>query len=62
MNAVLSLVLQLLFLSQTLNNFLLGCFRDAATCQWGKVVVMALVGDGSNLRGWGGLMMWPCQR
>ena len=42
--------------------FLLGYFRDAARCQWGKVAVMVWAGDCSNLRGWGGLMLWSSQR
>ena len=59
MNVVVSLVLQLLFLSQTLKNFfLVGYFRDAATCQWGKIAVMVWARDGSNLRWWGGRMLW----
>ena len=30
--------------------FLLGYFRDAANCQWGKVAFMVWAGDGSNFR------------
>ena len=41
---------------------LLGYFRDAARCQWGKIAVMVWPGDGSNLGGWGGLMQWSSQR
>ena len=41
--------------------FLLGYFRGAATCQWGKVAVMVWDGDGINCRGWGGLMLWWSQ-
>ena len=37
--------------------YLLGYFRDAARCKWGKVAVMVWAGDGSNLGGWGGLML-----
>ena len=40
MDVVGILVFQMLFLSQTLNNFLLGYFRDAAPCQWRRVGVM----------------------
>ena len=61
MNVVVSLVLQLLFLSQTLKNFLLGYFGDAATCQWGTVAVIVWAGEGSNLRRWGELMLWSSQ-
>ena len=57
MSVVVSLVLQLLFPIQTLNNFLQEYFRDAAPSQWGRVAVMVWAGDGSNLRGWGGLML-----
>ena len=38
--------------------FLLRYFRDAAPCQWGRVAVIIWTGDGKNLRGWGGLMLW----
>ena len=62
MNVVVNLVLQELFLSQTLKNVFLGCSRNAARCEWGKVAVMVLVGGGSNFRGWGGLMLWSSQR
>ena len=41
MNVVANLVLQVLFLSQTPKNVLLGCSRNTARCKWGKVVVMA---------------------
>ena len=34
--------------------FLLGYLRDAARCKLGKVAVMVLAEDGSNLRRWGG--------
>ena len=57
MNVVVSLVLQSLLLSQTLKTFLLGCFEVAATCVLEKVVVIAWVGDSSNHRGSGGLML-----
>ena len=46
MNVVVSLVLHLQFLSQTLKTFLLGYFRDAATCQWRRVAVMVWAGEG----------------
>ena len=36
MNLVVSLVLELLFLSETLKNFFVGIFRNAAPCQWGR--------------------------
>ena len=42
--------------------FLLGYFRNAARCKCGKIVVMVWAGDGSNLREWGGLMLWSSQR
>ena len=42
--------------------FLLGYFRDAAECKWGKVAVMVWAGNGGNLREWGGLMLWSSQR
>ena len=51
MNIVVSLVFELLFLSQTPKNFLLGYFRDAAPCKWGRVVVMIWDGDGGDLGG-----------
>ena len=38
-----------------------GYFRNATTCKWGKVAVMVWAGDCSNLRGWGGLMLWSFQ-
>ena len=57
MIVVVNLVLQVPFLSQTLKNVLLRCSRDAAWCEWEKVVVMVWVGAGNNLRGWGGLML-----
>ena len=57
MSVVVSLVFQLLFLSQTLRN-VLEYFRHAVRCQWGKVAVMVWAGDGSDLRGSGGLMLW----
>ena len=58
MNVVVNLVLQVLFLSQTLKNVLLGCSRNAARCNWGNVAVMVWAGGGSNFRGWEGLMLW----
>ena len=36
---------------------LLGYFRDAARCKWGKVMVMLWARDGGNLGGWGRLMV-----
>ena len=36
MNVVVSLLLELLFLSQTLKNIFLGYCRDADPRQWGK--------------------------
>ena len=62
MNVVVNVVLQVLFLSQTLRNVLLGCSGNAARCKWGKVAVMVWAGRGSNFRGWGGLMLWSSQR
>ena len=53
----MNLLLQVLFLSQTLNNVLLGPSRNAVRCEWGKVAVMVWDGVGSNFRGWGGLML-----
>ena len=58
MNDVVTLVLELLFLSQTLKNFLFGYFRDAVPCQWGRLAVVVWVGDDSDLSGWGGLILW----
>ena len=58
MNIVVTLVLELLFLSQTIEDFLLGYFRDAAPCQWGRVAVVVWNGDGCNLSRWEGLMLW----
>ena len=57
MNVVVTLVLGLLFLSQTLKKFLFGYFRDAVPCQWERVAVVVWVGDGSDLSGWGGLIL-----
>ena len=62
MNIVVSLVLEFLLLSQTIADFLLGYFGDAAPCQWGRVAVVAWDGDGCNLSSWGGLMLWSFQR
>ena len=62
MNVVVNLVLQVLFLSETLKNVLLGRSRNAARCKWGKVAVMVWAGGSSNSRGWGGLMLWSSQR
>ena len=62
MNVVVNLALQVLFISQTLKNVLLGCSRNAARCEWGKVAVMMWAGGGSNFRGWAGLMLWSSQR
>ena len=61
-NVEVNLVLQVPFLSQALKNVLLGCSRNAARCEWGKVAVMVWAGGGSNFRGWGGLMLWSSQR
>ena len=58
MNVVVTLVLGLLFLTQTLKKFLFGYFRDAVPCQLGRVAVVVWVGDGSDLSGWGGLILW----
>ena len=58
MNAVVTLVLELLFLSQTLKKFLFGYFTDAVPCQWGRLAVVVWVGDDSDLSGWGGLILW----
>ena len=62
MNVVVNLVLQVLFISQTLKNVLLGCSKNAPRCKWGKVAVMVWAAGGSNFRGWGGLMLWSSQR
>lgn len=32
--------------------------RGAAPCHWGKVVVVMLGGDGCDVSGWDGLMLW----
>ena len=58
----MSLVLPLLFVSQTLKNVFVGIFRDAARCKWGKVAVIVWAEDGSSLGRWGGLMLWSSQR
>ena len=47
---VVSLVLQVVFLSQTLKTVLMGYSRNAARCKWGKLAVMVWAGGGSNLR------------
>ena len=49
-----SLALELLFLSQTLNNFLLGYFSDTALCQWERVTVVWWAEDGCDPSGWEG--------
>ena len=54
----MSLVLELLFLSQTPSNFFEGYIKDAAPCQWGRVAVFVRAGDGGNLRGQGELVLW----
>ena len=51
MNFVVSLILELLFLSQMLNNFLLGYSRYAAPCRWGRVGVVVWAADGCDLSG-----------
>ena len=33
-------------------------FQGCCSCQWGRVAVIIWTGDGKNLRGWGGLMLW----
>ena len=58
MNVVVSLVLELLFLSQTPSNFFEGYIKDAAPCLWGRVAVLVRAGDGGNLRGQGELVLW----
>ena len=52
-NFVVSLILELLFLSQMLNNFLLGYSRYAAPCRWGRVGVVVWAADGCDLSGLG---------
>ena len=52
---------QVLFLSQTLKNVLLGCSGNAARYKWTKVAVMVWAGGGNNFRGWRGLMLWSSQ-
>ena len=42
--------------------YLLGYFRDAARCKWGKVAVMLWAEDSISLRRWGGLMLCSSQR
>ena len=51
-----TLTLKLLFLSQTLKNFLLEYFRDAVSV--GKAAVVVWTADGSGPSGWGGLIMF----
>ena len=41
---------------------LLGCSRNAATCEWGTVAFMVRAGGGSNFRVWGRIMLWSSQR
>ena len=53
MNVVVSLVLELLSLSHTLKNFLLGCYSVAV----GKSSVVVWAGDYRNLSGLGRLML-----
>ena len=53
MNVVVSLVLELLFLSHTLKNFLLGCYSVAV----GKISVVVWAGDYRDVSGLGGLML-----
>lgn len=36
--------------------------RGAAPCHWGRVVVVMLGGDGCDVSGWDGLMLWQHQR
>ena len=57
-----SLAFELLFLSQTLNNFLLGYFRDVAPCHCGKVVVVGWAGDGCGPSRCGRLILQWSQR
>lgn len=40
----------------------MGYFRNATPCQWGRVAVVLWAGDGCNISGWGGLMLWRPQR
>ena len=58
MNVVVNLLLELLFLSQTLNNFLFEYFGDAAPCQWGRAAIVVRAGDGCDFSRWGELMLW----
>ena len=51
MNVVVSLIIELLFLSQILKDFLLGYSRYAAPCQWGRVGVVVWAADGCDLSG-----------
>ena len=46
LNVEVSLLLQLLFVSQTQKNVFVGTFRDAARCKWGKVAIGECVFDG----------------
>ena len=62
MNVEVSLVLQLLFVSQTLKNVFLRIFWDAARCKWENKVVMVWAEDGGSLRRWRALMLWSSQR
>ena len=38
------------------------CYKNAASCKWGKVAVMVWAGCGNNFRGLGGLILWSSQR
>ena len=40
--------------SNTLKRISMGYFRDARRCQWGRVAVVILAGDGCNISGWVG--------
>ena len=61
----MSLVFELLFLSQTEKISRIFCWDVLGMllgCEWENVAVMVWAGGGSNFRGWGGLMLWSSQR
>ena len=59
MNVAVSFVLELLFLSQTLQNIFVWDILEMLLCvSGGRVVEVVWAGDGSDLSWWGGLMLW----
>ena len=59
MNVAVSFVLELLFLSQTLQNiFVWDILERLLRVSGGRVVEVVWAGDGRDLSWWGGLMLW----